>query len=164
MKLVACIVYILILGILSHYIGESLPRSWFVYDRFPFKPFKWEKNGDFYNVFHIKKWKTKVPDMSRIMKDMLPKRVEKGATSESIEKLIRETCVAEVVHKILCVLSIGIYFIWKNTVGVIISALCIIGNLPFIIIQRYNRPHLVALKNKLQIREARKNEMFNSIV
>ena len=165
MKLVASITYICILGILSHYVGESLPRSIFVYTLFPFKPFFWEKNGKIYDKLQIKKWKTKLPDMSRIMKDMLPKRVEHGATSEKIDLLLRETCVAEAVHVILCVLSLGVYFIWKNTIGIILALMCVIGNIPFILIQRYNRPHLVVLREHLLKRESRKkNECSDSIV
>lgn len=158
MRLVASIAYVMILGIAAHYVGESLPRRWFISERFPFKPFSWEKNGRIYNTLQIKRWKTKMPDMSRVMKDMLPKRVDRSATSESVDMLIRETCVAETVHNILCVLSIGVYFIWKNTVGVILSAVCIICNLPFIVIQRYNRPHLVVLRDRLKFREERREK------
>lgn len=165
MKLVTSIVYVLLLGIAAHYVGESLPRRWFVCERFPFKPFSWEKNGRVYEALQIKRWKTKLPDMSRVMKDMLPKRVDRKATADSVDRLICETCVAETVHKILCVLSVGVYFIWKNTVGAILTAVCIICNLPFIIIQRYNRPHLVKLREHLRIREERKeNAIFDTVM
>ena len=40
--LVWCLIYMGLLGILSHYVGESLPRSWFSYDAAPFKPYAWE--------------------------------------------------------------------------------------------------------------------------
>lgn len=165
MPLIISIIYVLILGIAAHYIGESLPRKWFAYERFPFKPFFWENNGRVYELLQVKRWKKKVPDMSKVMKDMLPKRIERKATSESVDMLIRETCVAETVHKILCVLSLGIYFIWKNTVGAVLSAVSIICNLPFIIIQRYNRPNLVRLREHLKLREKRKkNEILDIIV
>jgi len=163
-ELIKSITYIAVLGIAAHYIGESLPRRWFVCDRFPFKPYFWENNGKIYNLVGVKRWKNRVPDMSKIMKDMLPKRIGIHATSESVDRLIKETCVAEVVHKILCVLSIGVYFIWKNTVGAILSGVCIICNLPFIIIQRFNRPQLMALKVKLQIREEKKRNAVSDTV
>ena len=38
-----------------------------------------------------------------------------------------------------------IIFFWKNKVGVYLWVLCILGNLPFILIQRYNRPRLKRL-------------------
>lgn len=149
------ITYIAVLGILAHYIGEELPRGLFLPERFPYKPYAWEKDGKIYEALGIRRWKTRVPDMSRVMKDMLPKRIERSATSAEVDMLIKETCVAEFVHKVLCVLSLGVYLIWKNTVGVILAAVCIVCNLPFIMIQRYNRPHLIHLRQRLISREER---------
>lgn len=153
MSFLLSVTYAAILGILSHYVGESLPRSWFYPERFPYKPFFWEQKGKIYEKIGIRKWKTKMPDMSRIMKDMLPKRVTAGVSSQNIQSLIKETCVAEFVHQFLCLLSVGIYFIMKNGVGILLVVICIVGNLPFIMIQRYNRPHLIVLRDHLMIRE-----------
>ena len=92
--------------------------------------------------------------MSRIMRDMLPKKVTFDATSESVGTLIKETCVAEFIHNSLSVLSLGIYFIWKNYIGIILILVFLFCNTPFVLIQRYNRPHLAALKKRLLKREA----------
>lgn len=164
MKLMLSIVYVAVLGILSHYIGESLPRSLFIPDRFPFCPFSFEKNGKFYERLGIRKWKTRVPDMSRFMRDMLPKRVTREATSESVHRLIKETCVAEFTHKLLCVFGIGIYFIWKNGIGIMLTVLFALCNTPFIMIQRYNRPHLMQLEKRLLLREEKKRRAVSDTV
>lgn len=156
MEFLKSIVYVAFIGILAHYVGEALPRRLFREDRFPFKLYKWERNGKVYEYIWIKKWKTKVPDMSRYMKDMLPKKVSFGSDSESVDMLIRETCVAEFIHKALCVFSLGVYFFWKNNIGIILALVCIICNVPFIIIQRCNRPHLIRLRNRLRRREEKK--------
>ncbi len=157
MKLLMSIVYVAVIGILAHYIGESLPRSRFSEEKFPYRAFRWEKNGRIYEYIRIKKWKTRLPDMSRVMRDMLPKRVTFDAQSENINALIKETCVAECVHYWLCIFSVGIYFIWKNYVGVILTVVFIVCNIPFMMIQRYNRPHLILLRNRLLKREERKS-------
>ena len=149
------IAYVAVIGILAHYIGESLPRSLFCEYRFPYRTYKWEKGGKAYNRLHIKKWKNRLPDMSRVMRDMLPKKVTFDATSDNIDALIKETCVAECVHYWLCVFSVGIYLIWKNYVGVILAFVFIACNIPFMMIQRYNRPHLIKLRQKLLKREER---------
>ena len=149
------IAYVAVIGILAHYIGESLPRSLFSEYRFPYRTYKWEKGGKAYNCLHIKKWKNRLPDMSRVMRDMLPKKVTFDATSDNIDALIKETCVAECVHYWLCVFSVGIYLIWKNYVGVILAFVFIACNIPFMMIQRYNRPHLIKLRQKLLKREER---------
>lgn len=160
MKLLISVVYVAVIGILAHYIGESLPRCWFNEENFPYKPFKFEKNGRIYDRIGIKKWKEKLPDMSRIMRDMLPKKISFGATGESVGALIKETCVAECIHCCLSVLSFGIYFIWKNYIGILLIAVFIVLNTPFILIQRYNRPHLIKLKKRLLKREEKANRAF----
>ena len=164
MKLLFSILYVAAIGILSHYIGESIPRAWFSENLFPYKPFKWEKNGKIYERLGIRKWKTRLPDMSRVLKDMLPKRISYKATSKDIQALIKETCVAEFTHKALCVLSIGVYFIWKDTVGVILVLVCVLCNAPFILIQRYNRPNLIELNKRIIKREERKARALNNTV
>ena len=164
MKLLMSIVYVAVIGILAHYVGESLPRGLFSEYKFPYRAFKWEKDGKFYNCLRIKKWKNHLPDMSRIMRDMLPKRITFDATSDNIDALIKETCVAECVHYWLCIFSVGIYLIWKNYVGVILALVFIACNIPFMMIQRYNRPHLIKLRNKLLNREERENFAFADTV
>lgn len=47
--------------------------------------------------------------MSRIMRYMVPKRVEQQMGAAEMDILIRETCVAEIVHVALCLLSPTIY-------------------------------------------------------
>ena len=94
--------YCFLLGITSHYVGEALPRRWFHWDRFPFRSWKWEKEGKLYDVLRIRAWKDHVPDMSRVMKDMIPKKVGLCPTSAEVMALVKETCVAELIHVALC--------------------------------------------------------------
>ncbi len=155
MKLLMSIAYVAVIGILAHYIGESLPRRLFGEYKFPFRTYKWERDGKIYNRLKIKKWKNRLPDMSRVMRDMLPKKVTYDATSTDIDALIKETCVAECVHYWLCLFAVGIYLIWKNYVGVILALVFVACNIPFMMIQRYNRPHLIKLRQKLLKREER---------
>lgn len=150
--------YIGVLGILANLIGERVPRRWFRPDRFPYRPWKWEKGGKIYEIFGVHKWKDRAPDMSRVNKKMVPKRVGIAPTSTSVHRLIIETCVAEATHTLLCIFGIGIFFFWMNPWGILFSALDILGNLPFIMIQRYNRPTLVGLANRLEAREERKRK------
>lgn len=156
MAFLRSVLYVAICGVLSHFIGEALPRRWFHYDKFPFLPWKWEKNGTCYEKIRIQDWKDHMPDMSRVMKDMVPKRLGFCPTSEQVRTLVVETCVAEVVHAALCLLAPVIWFFWKNGMGVFLSAVVIVCNLPFIMIQRYNRPMLISLAQRLEVREARK--------
>ena len=153
MALARSIIFVMLLGILSHFVGELLPRKWFHDQKWPFKSFSWEKDGKIYEKLKIRQWKDKVPDMSKYMRRMVPKRLTKGADSGQMGILIKETCVAEFIHCLLCIFSVGVYFIWKNITGVFLTALCVLCNIPFILIQRYNRPHLQCIREKLLRRE-----------
>ena len=164
MPLLLSIIYVGALGILAHYIGEALPRSLFVFHKFPYRQFRFEKNGKLYKILKVHKWKDKVPDLSKIMKDMIPKTVSFKPTSAELYRLAGETCVAEAVHHALNVLFLGIYLFWKNKTGIFLTALSIALNTPFIIIQRYNRPKIVALADRLLEREEKRNACVNSIV
>ncbi len=155
MRIFLCVAYLAVISVLSHVVGELLPRKWFREDQFPFRTFAWENGGKLYEKLKIKKWKTKVPDLSKIFKYMVPKRVVSynDAKSSDFEELVKETCVAELIHTVNCVISFFVIFIAKNIVGVIFYVLYVLGNLPFILIQRYNRPHLLRVKEKMALRE-----------
>lgn len=154
MNLVYSIVYVGLLGLFSYYVGEALPREWFHESNILFRPYRWEQGGTFYEKLNIKKWKLKMLDMSKIMKhSKLPKQISGTVTSRDITALIKETCVAEVTHIFLCAFSCRVYTFWNNSIGVLLALACIIGNLPFIMIQRYNRPNLQHLRDKLLLRE-----------
>lgn len=150
------VLYVIFCGVLSHVIGEAIPRRIFHADRFPFAPWKWERNGAVYEKIHIRAWKDRLPDMSRVMKKMVPKRFPEFPTVDSVQRLIAETCVAEVTHAVLCLVAPVIWLFWKNYFGVILSGVVIFCNLPFILIQRYNRPTLIALCARLTAREERR--------
>ena len=67
MKFLYCILYLIISGVIIFLIGRIYPRKWINENKFPFKSFKFEKEGKFYNKLRINKWKTKLPDASVII-------------------------------------------------------------------------------------------------
>lgn len=149
MKFLYSLIYIAVLGVLSHFVGQALPRKCFDAEKPPYKAAKWEKGGKVYERLGIKHWKDIVPDMSRIMPDMVKKKLTSENKERGMETLIAETCVAECVHWGLIVLSFGILFWWRGLwAAVFLLVYNIFGNLPFIIIQRYNRPRLVMLEQR----------------
>lgn len=150
------VLYVVVIGVASHYIGEALPRRWFRYDRFPYRSWRWEKDGKIYDKLHIRVWKDHMPDMSRVMKDMVPKRVGKCPTAAEVHRLVQETCVAEIVHIGLCLCSPVIWLFWCNWMGVLLCGIFVVCNIPFMMIQRYNRPPLVLLAQRLEAREERR--------
>lgn len=146
-----CIYYLALLGISSFYIGRILPKKWFHSDWFPFRCFAIEKNGKIYEAIGIKRWKDRLPDMSKIFsRIMLPKKVPFDISQDKVMLLIQETCIAEFTHVLLSVLGIGCFFIWPGTGGMIVFLIWLfVGNLPYILIQRYNRPRLCKLAEQM---------------
>ena len=61
---------------------------------------------------------------------------------KKIPILISETCIAEVTHVVAAILGFRCVFIWHGIGGWVVSILFLVINIPFIIMQRYNRPRL----------------------
>ena len=60
--------------------------------------------------------------------------------------MIQETCIAQLVRVVLFVLGLGCVLIWDGPGGWITAVVyTLLGNVPFILIQRYNRPRLLHL-------------------
>ena len=155
MSLLYVALYVAALGILSHFVGQALPRAHFDPQKFPYRSADWENGGKVYEKLGIKHWKDFLPDMSRIMPDMVKKKMT-AAKEQGTDVLIAETCVAECVHWALMLLSLGIFFFWRGAWAVVFWLVYnLLGNLPFIIIQRYNRPRLVMLEQRRKRRAAK---------
>lgn len=146
MQFLDCVLFLVISGLAIFLIGRIFPRQWIKADKFPFKSYKWEQNGKFYEKLKVKKWKTKLPDASVIIGKIFPKFMPKkrinGADKRNIKVLVKETCVAEFTHLTSALLGLFCIKLWKGW-GALVSAVWIALNLPFVIIQRYNRPRLI---------------------
>ena len=144
---VKCIVYIIALGVVSFVTGRLLPKRWFKSDCFPFRCN--EKEKKLYKALRVKDWQNKVPDMSRVFTKLMPAKKLNADTLADIPRMLEETCVAECVHFYLGLLSLGAFALCRSGWMVCIVAVYILlGNLPFQIIQRYNRPRLLRLMRK----------------
>lgn len=153
MEMLWTIFYVVFLGILSHFYGQALPRKWFNPEKFPYRSFKWEREGRIYRYLHIQKWQNKLPDMSRVMRDMVPKRMREGMTVSDVDQLIAETCVAEHVHVLLCLSFLLIAKFWQDRTWIPLWLIYTACNIPFILIQRYNRPMWLRVRNRIACRQ-----------
>lgn len=158
MKIVITLVYILVVGLSCFFAGLIVPRYIFDEKKFPYREFKWENGGKVYERLRIKKWKARLPEMSKITSLIFPKKLKKNMTSEDFDRLVKESCIAELTHYILLVCSVGIYYIWRGRLGRFLAFIYgLLGNVTYIVIQRYNRPHFIAVRDRLRIREERRN-------
>ena len=134
-------------------IGQLLPRSLYRPDAFPYRLWKWEDNGKIYTKIGVHLWKDHVPDMSRIIPGMVKKKANMARTPESMRILILETCGAELIHDLLIIfISPLVFAAIRGPLGVLAAAIYALGNLLFVIIQRYNRPRLVEIYKRMEMR------------
>lgn len=153
--LLPCLVYLVCIGILSFVAGRLLPKKWFNPQAFPYHTFPFEKDGSIYRKIGIHKWQHRIPDMSRILPGLMPRKAIPGKpTAAELDTMIKETCVAECIHGILCLAGFACLRLWSGIGGIIVALLYALGNLPFILVQRYNRPRLQRLRSRLLIKEA----------
>jgi hypothetical protein len=111
-------------------------HSWFI-------PKKFEEK--LYRILKVKKWKTKIPTYDSRAYSL---------SKQNITKAIQMTCHAEIVHEVIAVLSyLPILFaliISKFGLFIVLSFVFSVIHLLFSIVQRYNRPRLVLLNERIQ--------------
>ena len=99
-----------------------------------------------YSLIKVKKWKRFMPSFSPDSFDL---------KKNSIQDIILTTCRSEMVHEIIIVLSFLpiLLYIPFGTLAVFISTSIIsaLVDAIFVVMQRYNRPRLLKLQNKLNI-------------
>lgn len=152
MRFLKCVIYLAVTGFLGFLIGRILPKKWFEHDSVLFRSRPFEQGGKFYDRFAIRKWKDFMPDMSKIFPKWMPSKSPKTGrqTPEDVKLNLQETCIAEVIHNALAIVGFGCVLIWPGVGGAVMALLCLLGNIPFVMIQRYNRPRFVKLYDRLR--------------
>ena len=139
-----------ILGILAYFIGESLPRSMYDPCRFPYKAWQWEKDGRVYERLGVKWRKAHAIDMSRFMKRSFPKQNTVTRDPTRLRRLVQEMCNAELVHWVLTLLSPVFALLIDGCYGIVIAVAYALFNLSDVMIQRYNRPRIMMILERLE--------------
>ena len=107
----------------------------------------WEAGGEIYQrLFKVRRWKAVLPELSDFFRKLFPKKKIKTFDSDYLRSYIIESCRAELTH--FCIIGITFLFpIWAGfSVSLLIIYISILLNLPFIVIQRYNRPRIQRLQ------------------
>ena len=152
-----CCIYYAVLGVASFFLGRLLPKSWFHGDRFPFRCSP--REAALYRALRVHDWQDKAPDMSRIVPKLIPAKNLSGDFRAHLPRMIQETCVAELTHVLLSVCGLYALRLWPGAGGAAVTIVYILlGNVPFILIQRYNRPRLQRLLAAQQRRSKNKEQ------
>lgn len=119
--------------------------------RFAAKP--WEHGGRWYrDNLKIQEWKDRLPQY--IGHDGFSKAHLTDVSLDYLDRFIRETCRGEWMHFKNCICCVIVLLVNPLLVGIVASCFIVMGNLPFAIVQRYNRFRLQTLR-KRRLRELR---------
>jgi len=110
---------------------------------------QWEKNGNIYQrMFRVKKWKSRVPSGGTVFAGGFSLKQVASKDKAYLEKWVLESYRAELTHW-LAILPVLLFFLWNPPLGWIINLMYALAvNLPCIVVQRYNRPRLIAILEK----------------
>lgn len=131
------------------YGATLLPISLFHEKMWLYRIRKWEKRGSFYTgLFKVERWKDKLPDGASWFSQGFAKKGLAHKESGYLDRFVKETCRGELAHWFVILVS-PLFFLfnpWYAGVIMIIYAFC--ANLPCIIVQRYNRPRLMRIRDR----------------
>lgn len=134
-------------GLLTH-LPQTVQRKWFDPRRSRFVVSAGEMR--WYRRIGLPKWKDRLPQFNN---DFDKRHLRKSLSAEYLEEFIFNTCRAEVIHTgiaLLGWLSLLFCLLCDDPLGnlplfAVIAAVLCFGNLPFAMIQRYNRSRLEKL-------------------
>lgn len=119
-----------------------LPATWFNPTGWIYLSRGWEQGGKIYESLGVKRWKDRLPDAAPWFKGGFAKAELSSRTREYLERFAIETCRGELAHW-LVIPAAPLFFLWNRSwVGGLMVAYAVLGNLPCIIVQRYNRIRL----------------------
>lgn len=131
-----------------------LPERIFSPDRFLFRKRDWEQGGRIYKrLFRVERWKHLLPDGAAITKGGYRKKKLTDFSRDNLDRFLMESCRAELTH-LLAILPFWIFgFIGPPRIIWYMLVYALTVNLPCMIVQRYNRPRVGALIDKIQLKE-----------
>ena len=69
---------------ISNVFGYLVPRERIDAYRFPYNSFSWERDGALYDKIKVRRWKNRVPDMSKYLDFLYPKAIFSRPTASQI--------------------------------------------------------------------------------
>lgn len=155
------IIYI-ILSLVNTLISIKLPISLFHSGSWLYRERSWERKGQIYqDYFRVKKWKNQLPELSDFLTFLFSKKKMVKLDPDYLYIFVLETCRAELAH--WCIIwSMLAFTLWRGTnSSVLVFFIAVALNLPYVIIQRYNRPRVLDMlaNRKIHIHENMKKDI-----
>jgi glycosyl-4,4'-diaponeurosporenoate acyltransferase len=145
-------VIFIFLSLIITYLSNKVSKKIYNHKSWVYRTREWEKNGDFYDEkLKVKKWKKRVPELGDFVKGVFPKKYIKEYTTEYLSEYLLESCKAELTHWAI-IFSALVFALWNDlwdaAAMLVISAVL---NIPFIVIQRYNRPRIMKIARQKHV-------------
>lgn len=141
------------------YAVRFLPSRFFSENQKIYQEHPLEKN--IYKKINVSKWKHKLPDAGKLIRfyrNKLPKEIDLCY----LNRFIKECCIAEIGHLLIGILGyMSLLFafllpaeslLWDLILFAFIATINLLIQMLFVIIQRYNRPRLIILRNHYQLK------------
>lgn len=135
-------------GTIFYHFIMRLAVGWLIPKHFNYKNFWFKEKGfekGLYKTINVKKWKGRMPSYNP--SSYMTKNCD-------LDDIINTMCRNEVIHEVIALLSfVPILFSLVFDaiyVFVITSVFACLFDLIFVIMQRYNRPRLIRLKNRIK--------------
>jgi len=130
------------------WIVRVFPKSLYEPNNCFFKEKAFEKQ--LYKAIRIAKWKDRLPEWGKIL-GFEKKNLNKDLQAQYLDRFILETCYAEVGHLGMALLGFACIAVNPNSyflMALICALVNVVIQIPFILIQRYNRPRLLRIRVK----------------
>lgn len=133
----------------SGYLFHRRPASSFDHDSWLTRLRPFEADGRVYQRrLRILRWKDEVPEAGALFAGGISKARLPGRQTEQLERFVGETRRAEVTHWTV-MLAGPFFFLWNPWyAGLLMQVYAVGANLPFIVIQRYNRARLLQVLDR----------------
>lgn len=140
----------------------KLPKSVYDPSKSCFSAKQWEHGGRWYKEnLKIHLWKDRLPQ--HIGRGGFSKQHLTDVSIDYLDQFILETCRGEWMHIRNCFCVVAVLLVNPLLVGITASIFILVGNLPFAIVQRYNRFRLQVLR-KRRLRELRQDSLEQNTV
>lgn len=132
------------------YLCFKIPLNYLKKDSRLFRIKGWEHSGKLWQkLFRVKKWKSRIIEGSSIAKTSYDKSHLHGKREKDLVVFAAETKRAELTHWLLIVPA-PLFFFWNPIwAGWIMVIYALVANIPFIVVQRYNRGRIEVILNKI---------------
>lgn len=133
-----------------------LPKSWYARNDGFFTERAFEKK--LYKKIRIDRWKDKLPEGGGLW-NFQKKNLHEKLTPEYADRFILETKYGEVGHWCMAVLGFACVLVNPSEYAGMAFACAgvnVIVQIPFCLIQRYNRPRLIRLRSRLAYKNEKK--------